>query len=197
MVAGFVIGVDGGGTRSRAVAVSIEGERLGEVNGGPLNVNTTETGTFTESLDGLFQQFRDLHRLNASAAVQTVIGTASLFTSLDHGEAARLCGGLSPAERLTVVGDVVSALFGATLGAPGLLVVSGTGSIAAAMDEQGRCRPTGGPVYDWCNAGTVKNEQHKPDAGLVLPARCHDKTVYPSFVTLGYWNACTFFGTFN
>ena len=81
MVAGFVIGVDGGGTRSRAVAVSIEGERLGEVNGGPLNVNTTETGTFTESLDGLFQQFRDLHRLDASAAVQTVIGTASLFVS--------------------------------------------------------------------------------------------------------------------
>ena len=80
MVAGFVIGVDGGGTRSRAVAMSIEGERLGEVNGGPLNVNTTETGTFTESLDGLFQQFRDLHRLDASAAVQTVIGTASLFT---------------------------------------------------------------------------------------------------------------------
>ena len=144
MVAGFVIGVDGGGTRSRAVAVSIEGERLGEVNGGPLNVNTTETGTFTESLDGLFQQFRDLHRLDASAAVQTVIGTASLFTSLDHGEAARLCGGLLPAERLTVVGDVVSALFGATLGAPGLLVVSGTGSIAAAMDEQGRCRTSGG-----------------------------------------------------
>ena len=60
-----------------------------------------------------------------------------------------------------------------------------------------RCRHTGGAVYDWCNAGTVKNEQHKSDAGLVLPARCHDKTVYPSFVTLVYWNACTFFGTFN
>ena len=45
---------------------------------------------------------------------------------------------------MTVVGDVVTALYGATLGAPGLLVVSGTGSIAAAMDGQGQCHTTGG-----------------------------------------------------
>jgi len=79
-----------------------------------------------------------------SAAEQTVIGTASLFTSLDPDEATKVCGGLLPADRLTVVGDVVTALYGATLGAPGLLVVSGTGSIAAAMDGQGQCHTTGG-----------------------------------------------------
>ena len=144
MAAGFVIGVDGGGTRSRAVAVSVEGAVLGEVGGGPLNVNTTESGTFAASLGGMLQQLREAHGLDASAAEQTVIGTASLFTSLGHDEAGRLCGGLLPADRLTVVGDVVSALFGATLGAPGLLVVSGTGSIAAAMDGDGQCRTTGG-----------------------------------------------------
>ena len=138
MAAGFVIGVDGGGTRSRAVAVSVEGAVLGEVGGGPLNVNTTESGMFAASLGGMLQQLREAHGLDASAAEQTVIGTASLFTSLGHDEAGRLCGGLLPADRLTVVGDVVSALFGATLGAPGLLVVSGTGSIAAAMDGDGQ-----------------------------------------------------------
>ena len=41
-----------------------------------------------------------------------------------------------------------------------------------------------------------KMNSTSPDAGLVLPARCHDKTVYPSFVALVYRNACTFFGTF-
>jgi len=143
MAAGFVIGVDGGGTRSRAIAVSLEGECLGEVGGGPLNVNTTSPGMFVESLGSMLQQLREAHGLDPAAA-QTVIGTASLFTSLDHSEAARLCGGLLPAEQLTVVGDVVTALFGATLGAPGLLVVSGSGSIAAAMDGRGQCRTTGG-----------------------------------------------------
>ena len=143
MSSSFVIGIDGGGTSSRAVAVSVEGERLGEVSGGPLNLNTTSPGTFEESLADILQPFREDYGLNLSAA-QTVVGTASLFMSLDNARADRLCGELLPAERLTVVGDVVTALFGATLGAPGLMVISGTGSIAAAMDELGRCRTTGG-----------------------------------------------------
>lgn len=139
----FVMGIDGGGTRSRAIAVSLEGDLLGDVSGGPLNYNTTSAGTFSKSLGAILQQFSGVHGLD-SAAEQTVIGTASLFTSLDTGEAAKVCGGLLPGDRLTVVGDVVTALYGATLGAPGLLVVSGTGSIAAAMDGQGQCHTTGG-----------------------------------------------------
>ena len=143
MAVSFVIGIDGGGTRSRAIAVSVEGDLLGEVSGGPLNYNTTSSGTFTESLGAILQQFSEVHDLD-SAAEQTVIGTASLFTSLDPDEATKVCGGLLPADRLRVVGDVVTALYGATLGAPGLLVVSGTGSIAAAMDGQGQCHTTRG-----------------------------------------------------
>jgi len=143
MAVSFVIGIDGGGTRSRAIAVSVEGDLLGEVSGGPLNYNTTSPGKFSESLRAILQQFSEVHGLD-SAAEQTVIGTASLFTSLDPDEATKVCGGLLPADRLTVVGDVVTALYGATLGAPGLLVVSGTGSIAAAMDGQGQCHTTGG-----------------------------------------------------
>ena len=143
MAVSFVIGIDGGGTRSRAIAVSVDGDLLGEVSGGPLNYNTTSPGKFRASLADIIQQFSDEHGLG-SAAEQTVVGTASLFTSLDPAEAANVCGGLLPVDRLTVVGDVVTALYGATLGAPGLLVVSGTGSIAAAMDGNGCCQTTGG-----------------------------------------------------
>jgi len=143
MAVSFVIGIDGGGTRSRAIAVSVDGDFLGEVSGGPLNYNTTSPGKFRASLADIIQQFSDEHGLG-SAAEQTVVGTASLFTSLDPAEAANVCGGLLPADLLTVVGDVVTALYGATLGAPGLLVVSGTGSIAAAMDGNGCCQTTGG-----------------------------------------------------
>jgi N-acetylglucosamine kinase-like BadF-type ATPase len=143
MAVSFVIGIDGGGTRSRAIAMSVDGELLGELNGGPLNYNTTSPSKFRKSLEDIIRQFSDEHGLG-SAAEQTVVGTASLFTSLDPAEAAKVCGGLLPADRLTVVGDVVTALYGATLDAPGLLVVSGTGSIAAAKDGDGCCHTTGG-----------------------------------------------------
>jgi N-acetylglucosamine kinase-like BadF-type ATPase len=143
MAAPFIVGIDGGGTRSQAIALSAEGELLGEVSGGPLNYNTTSPDEFRASLSDILQQFTEGHGL-APAAEHTVIGTASLFTSLSDVEAAKLCGELLPTERLTVVGDVVTALYGATLGAPGLLVVSGTGSIAAAMDDEGQCHTTGG-----------------------------------------------------
>jgi len=143
MATPFVIGIDGGGTRSRAVALSAKGELLGEVSGGSLNFNTTSPDEFMASLGDILQQFSEGHGL-APVAEHTVIGTASLFTSLGDVEVAKLCGGLLPTERLTVVGDVVTAIYGATLGTPGLLVVSGTGSIAAAMDGDGQCRTTGG-----------------------------------------------------
>ena len=44
MAVSFGIGSDGGGTRSRAIAVSVEGDLLGEVSGGPLKYNTTSPG---------------------------------------------------------------------------------------------------------------------------------------------------------
>ena len=139
----FVMGIDGGGSSSRAVAVTVEGELLGAVDGGPLNYNTTSPGEFRASLRNIIRRFSDEHGVDP-VAEQTVIGTASLFTSPELGEAASVCGELLPANRLSIVGDVVTALYGATLGAPGLLVVSGTGSIAAAMDGEGQCHTTGG-----------------------------------------------------
>ncbi len=143
MAAPFVIGIDGGGTRSRAVALSVEGEPFGEADGGPLNFNTTSPEIFRESLGNILQQFADVHGLSLPAE-QTVIGTASLFTSLDSCETASVCGAQVSADRLTIVGDVVTALYGASFGTPGLLVVSGTGSIAAAVDDDGQCYTTGG-----------------------------------------------------
>ncbi len=143
MAAPFVIGIDGGGTCSRAVALSVEGEPLGEADGGPLNFNTTSPDTFRESLGNILRRFADVHGLS-STAEQTVIGTASLFTSLDSCETASVCGAQVSADRLTIVGDVVTALYGASFGTPGLLVVSGTGSIAAAVDDDGQCYTTGG-----------------------------------------------------
>jgi len=143
MAAPFVIGIDGGGTWSRAVALSVEGEPFGEADGGPLNFNTTSPEIFRESLGNILQQFADVHGLSLPAE-QTVIGTASLFTSLDSCETASVCGAQVSADRLTIVGDVVTALYGASFGTPGLLVVSGTGSIAAAVDDDGQCYTTGG-----------------------------------------------------
>ena len=59
MAVSFVIGIDGGGTRSRAIAVSVDGDFLGEVSGGPLNYNTASPGKFRASLADIIQQFSD------------------------------------------------------------------------------------------------------------------------------------------
>ena len=91
----FVLGIDGGGSSSRAVAVTVEGELLGEVDGGPLNYNTTSPGEFRASLRNIIRRFSDEHGVDP-VAEQTVIGTASLFTSPELGEAASVCGELLP-----------------------------------------------------------------------------------------------------
>jgi N-acetylglucosamine kinase-like BadF-type ATPase len=55
-----------------------------------------------------------------------------------------LCQGILPLDRTRVVGDSATAFFGATIGQPGVVIVSGTGSIVQAQNETGRAVHAGG-----------------------------------------------------
>ncbi|MBX3743910.1 MAG: hypothetical protein KF833_01245 [Verrucomicrobiae bacterium] len=141
--AGILIGIDGGGTRSRGRAVSPEGQVLGEAEGGPLNPFTTSVATFRQSLRGLVEALMGGlgSRCEIAAAV---VGTAALFDRPDPARIPEWIGGILEEPRTRVVGDAVTALYGATGGRPGCLVIAGTGSLAARLDADGGFRFHGG-----------------------------------------------------
>lgn len=126
-----VVGVDAGGTGSRAVVVR-DGVLVERRELGPLNVLL-----HADAVDRLAALVREV---GASAAGMGLAGVRSS----EH--AARIEGDLSArtGAQVAVGDDTDAALAGAFRGAPGVVVVAGTGSGAAGRDADGRTARVGG-----------------------------------------------------
>lgn len=140
----YVVGVDGGGTASRAIAVATDGEVLAEISGGPLNFYTTSPSRFRESVRDVLTRIATV--AGPGTLLHVVIGTAALFDQPSDQEKAVATEGLpeQTRENLTLTGDAVVAAHGATEGKPGVLVIAGTGSVAIAIGHDGRHAFQGG-----------------------------------------------------
>ena len=141
-MADYVIGIDGGATRSQALALALDGSVLAEASGEALNEQAESAQCFRFSLQRLLDELTaDLEGVCRSA----VIGSASLFDEASVEECARLLGGIKHLPSNTLLcGDAATALHGATRGGPGILVIAGTGSIAIAEYADGKRRTVGG-----------------------------------------------------
>ena len=149
-----VLGIDGGATHSWAAAVDARGRLVGKARAGGLN--------FFGS--GLTEARRNLKQLISPLTAEIapggefssiVIGCAALFEEATPAEKEALCKDIVPVDRTRVVGDSVTAYGGATLGQPGLLIISGTGSIVLARNEAQRFRRVGGWGHILGDAGSA------------------------------------------
>jgi N-acetylglucosamine kinase-like BadF-type ATPase len=144
----LVAGVDGGGTKTRAVIIDNDETVLGEGLAGPSNplrVGVT----------------------NAAAAVRNALDRACAAASVKRDEIAAMGVGLAGVRRkdirtrmrevliatlgvkqIELVSDGDIALAGATDGKPGVVVIAGTGSICCGINARGRrvCAGGWGPM---------------------------------------------------
>lgn len=138
-----VIGIDGGGTRSRGLCLSTGGRILARSEGELLNYHASSFEIFRKNLAALIGSL-----LRAAPAGSTVvhyaIGTASLFDFATPEETRQACEGIVPTGQASLLGDGLVAVYGAHGGQPGVLVASGTGSIAVALDAAGTFHTQGG-----------------------------------------------------
>ncbi|HYX28990.1 MAG TPA: BadF/BadG/BcrA/BcrD ATPase family protein [Pyrinomonadaceae bacterium] len=139
----LVVGVDGGGTRTRAVVMN--GERiLGEGAAGPSNplrVGIAAGATaIREAVDKACSEAL-IHRDDLIAAGVGLAGIRRKDVRARMHDVLVQTLGIKNVE-LVSDGDV--ALYGATDGRPGIVVISGTGSIAVGMNRQGKRAYAGG-----------------------------------------------------
>src|SRR5678816_2941129 len=127
-----VVGVDGGGTKTEAVIIDADQRVIGEGRAGPSNPLRVGIAA-------------------AAAAVREAIDDACASAKLRRGDLIGAEIGLAGARRrelrermretlaplgigeIEVVTDAQIALYGATDGAPGLVVIAGTGSILSLI----------------------------------------------------------------
>ena len=137
---GYVLGVDGGGTATRAVIVSMDGEAVSGARSGPSNPITVGAKMALASIRGAVDEAAEaagVRRFQASR-----LGVAGTDRSRLREE---LLAGLPPSYGDTaIVSDAASALAGATGLRPGVVVIAGTGSIAYGVNQTGEHARAGG-----------------------------------------------------
>jgi len=137
------IGIDGGGTHSFAVAVDSSGKLLAAARAGSLNFFSSGLPTARRNLKMLVGLLERQLPPNIQCK-RAVVGCAALFSGASKSEQEKLCHGILPLARTRVVSDCQTACFGATLGEPGVVIISGSGSIVLAQNEVGKSRRVGG-----------------------------------------------------
>lgn len=146
----LVAALDGGATHTRAVIADRFGQVLGTGRGGPANHLLTDLAVVQESLRQALAEA--LHA--AGAPLEQVVAVCAGTAGVNYDGAGRepveeILHASLPRAIAVVVGDVNIALEGALAGAPGVVVIAGTGSIAFGRDQAGRCARAGGwgPLY--------------------------------------------------
>ena len=141
----FVVGVDGGGTGTRARIVNSQGRVLGEGHSGPSGLLQGVDQAW-ENI-GLALQ-RAMHNAPEGAASALHMHNTALGLGLAGANDAQLKQQLldaNPGYRsVQVESDAFTALLGAHRGAPGAIVIAGTGSVGQALFADGRRGIAGG-----------------------------------------------------
>lgn len=137
------IGVDGGGTRTRAVVTDLEGSLLGEGEGPAGLVDPARPAAAAEAVA------EAVRRASRAAGVELPAralwaGLAGAGREAERAAAEEAVAALGLARAVRVGTDVEAAFADAFGEGPGILLVSGTGSIALGRDGSGGRARVGG-----------------------------------------------------
>jgi glucosamine kinase len=135
----YLLGIDGGATKTLAAVLDLERGRLHVGRGGPSNEDAVGAKSAVEALLGAAEQAIEragIEEGDLSSAVLAVAGTdTASITRHVHG---------ARGEDWIVVNDVVGAWATATLAGPGVAAIAGTGSNVFGVGPDARSWRTGG-----------------------------------------------------
>lgn len=180
-------GIEGGATRTVCVIGDETGRLLGVGRSGPSNYLTagmeTMMRSLSEAMDGALKAGGILQSPEAAYAGLAGLGLFPQPPAVEKAvqEATR-------SRKVFISNDAYVAVYGAFAGGPGMILVSGTGSIAMGRDAHGTLARVGG----WGHIlGDEGSGFHLSLEGIRAVTRAHDGLVPPTELTD---KALSFFG---
>jgi N-acetylglucosamine kinase-like BadF-type ATPase len=134
----LVLGIDGGGSKVLVALADSHGRILRTSRGG--GVNPMDNPDWLQELEEHLQPFRDEPRLAAVAAALPAYGEVERLSEQQRAAIDRAF----PKLKRQVLNDVDAAHRGAFTGKPGVLILSGTGSMSWARNGAGLSARSGG-----------------------------------------------------
>lgn len=150
----IALGLDGGGTQTRAQAATPDGVARGEGIGGPCNIAAVPVSEALQSVATAAQNALEAAGGDFADVAAVCAGVAGTSYAARRAEFAQGLQALFPNADVTVEPDYAVALTGATGGEAGMIVIAGTGSVAYGEDEAGRSHKAGGYGYLIDDAGS-------------------------------------------
>jgi N-acetylglucosamine kinase-like BadF-type ATPase len=143
----FIIGVDGGGTKTVALVATTAGKVLGRGEAGPSNYHNVGPIAASRAIKESVIRAKKQARLAGTKADIAVVALAAINSDRDRTAAERFVRRSGIARKNLVVHDSRAALYAATGGRPGIIVIAGTGCVAAGINKAGKYSRVSGWGY--------------------------------------------------
>lgn len=145
----YIIGVDGGGTGTRAVIGTQKGEVLAIVKGAGTNMKSTPPDEVRLQIEQLLEQLLQKIGVTKNDVSTVFLCVAGGDRQVDIDRWERWMGLLFPANscQITITNDAVAALTSGTFTKQGIVVIAGTGSIVYAITKNLQVSRVGGWGY--------------------------------------------------
>ncbi|RLF19973.1 MAG: hypothetical protein DRZ82_03765 [Thermoprotei archaeon] len=138
----YFVGVDGGATKTLAILSDKQGRILGWGLSGPSNYHQVGVEGAINAINEAVTKAMSMAKVNRVNVM--CCGLAGIDTKRDYEIMYKHINSIELAEKKILVHDAIIALMGATAGRPGVVVIAGTGSVAAGMNERGEYTRVGG-----------------------------------------------------
>ena len=149
-----VLGVDGGGSHTRAVMAHADGRIIGSSVGASVNPRHHDAPTVRARLDDLVRRARG-SRVESLSAVFLSLGGISTRADAEAVEAMAAGVAELAGAKVAVANDAIAALVGGLAGRPGMVLIAGTGSACYGLAADGRTHWCGGWEHRADDAGSA------------------------------------------
>ncbi len=145
----YLIGMDGGGTKTKCILTDINLNPIFETTGGPSNFLVIGTEKVSETILNLINDCSSSQKISSSNIEAIVLGTTGGGRKSDaeilETQIIKVASQKSiTTNKFRVESDARIALEGAFSGKPGSILIAGTGSIMFGKDEEGKIHRVGG-----------------------------------------------------
>ncbi len=149
----YVIGVDGGGTKTGAMLLTVDGEIIAYSEKGPSNHHNVGVEKARRTVEEACLEAVGNAGIDSKDVEIVVASMAGLDCSLDFKAVEEAMVGF-PLGRIILVHDTLSALYATNAGGESAIIIAGTGSSTAGINSRGEYARAGGWGYLLADEGS-------------------------------------------
>lgn len=142
----YFLGIDGGGTKTRAMLVNADGLVIGEGESGPANYHNVGLPDAMAHMQQATARAWQASGIPVRMPDRAFLGCAGIKSAVDIARftSAAETAGIAPTGEIIVANDLHNALTGGLAGRPGIALIAGTGTNCLGRDSSGKHFMCGG-----------------------------------------------------